>query len=287
MKKSKFNLRKVKKSLAAWLTDPFQKQLIYDESIEDLNGYLVTLRPAVGLALERIAYWEGMNAAFLLISNNEQGWGHAQRCYRYLCWSRRSYLAYLDRKHFKSLDINEFALLLAHAIAIRDDSFADYLGRRLTASYIAGDEQFTEWEFMPFEPFMVTLYARWRNVDLSAAKTKMRDLDVYQTLLDRWHELDAFKNALEEACEYHVLHSDDTHVEVGEFHTALYMEFPVELLAIKRIREDEGLPMPEIEHPLMQTMLARLPDRMPAVEDELLDKVIAKLQAELGIRVPL
>ena len=66
----------------------------------------------------------------------------------------------------------------------------------------------------------------------------------------------------------------------------MYNLFPLEILAIQRIRREQGLPTPEIDHPLMQTPLAHPPEVMPHVEDELLNQVIAKVRKELPIGDP-
>lgn len=67
---------------------------------------------------------------------------------------------------------------------------------------------------------------------------------------------------------------------VGAFSWTPYNIFPVEIHAIRRVREDQGLPMPTIDHPLMQTMLAHPPARMPEVHDEVLDQIIRRAREE-------
>lgn len=84
------------------------------------------------------------------------------------------------------------------------------------------------------------------------------------------------------ACDYHLAQSVDAQ-EHRQFVWAPYDLFPVDILAIARVREKQGLPMPEVDHPLMQTPLAKPPpnDVRPHMPpDPLLDAVIEKARKQ-------
>jgi hypothetical protein len=107
-------------------------------------------------------------------------------------------------------------------------------------------------------------------------------LGVYRAIFDSWHEPVDFASALLDACDYHLDHATYSDAD-KEFLTAPYDLFPVDIVAIARVREKQGLPMPELDHPLMKTPLAKPPPndvrpRMPP--DPLLDAVIAKARKE-------
>jgi hypothetical protein len=98
---------------------------------------------------------------------------------------------------------------------------------------------------------------------------------------------DAFPKVLADACDYHLgriaLEEEN---DYPEFEHVPYCWFPVEILAIKRIREEQGLSTPLPDLPLLQTVLGKVPSDLPQAKDELLDKVIAKVRSELPIGDP-
>jgi hypothetical protein len=211
-----------------------------------------------------------------------------QRTYLFLTWSRRVELAYLDAKIGQTFTlIRGIPLLLALAIVLRDDTFADWLGGWLIKAFVADDKRIIGWDVTPFEPFMVKLYALWRGISVAGAKAKTAGCDVYNAIMQQWQNSDAFPELLANACDYHLGRiSPEEENDYPEFEFVPYCWFPVEILAIKRIREEQGLSTPLPDHPLMQTAMGNVPRNLPRAKDELLDSVIAKVRSELPIGDP-
>lgn len=287
MKNQKSSVARQIKELAKWLENPVNHDLLVQKPTAEIVGYLEELKPALYLSLESIATWEATSGELHLLQGNRDGWVQIQRSYLYYVWSRRIYLAYLDKGRFKSMNVGDVALLLMHAIAIRDDSFADFIGQRLMKSFQNNDKKFKNWDLAPFEPFALQVYAIWRRKSLDSSITKCAVSDIYSNLLKNWEDDKEFGKSLSQACDYHLQRTDDSNDEgFPEFMSRPYDWFPVEILAIARIREDQGRSTPSITHPLMQTELAKLPGSILTPQDELLRKVIVKARTDLAIGDP-
>jgi hypothetical protein len=106
------------------------------------------------------------------------------------------------------------------------------------------------------EPVLNELFEHWRDEDLAPMHDHLIWLCDYYTHRTRTADGTEFGNDL------------------------LHTRFPALILAWFRLREQLGLPIPEIDHPLMQPTYARLPPPEPFYTDELLEGVLARLRRE-------
>lgn len=106
------------------------------------------------------------------------------------------------------------------------------------------------------EPILNKMFTIWRKEDLSDHGEDILNLCDYYTL--RTHTSDE--------CEF----SNDL------FHT----RYPAVILAWLRLRQQLGLSIPEIKHPLMQAPYAKLFEPVILPEDPLLTQVLQRLQRE-------
>lgn len=228
-----------------------------------------------------IGNWKMLEAAVMILEGAPDGWVKARESFYYRAWYLRILGGLQDLGRYNSFLAPDFALWIGHAIATHEDSFVDWFGSRIVASCQNKDTKFVWWGQHRFPPFIATLYARWRNQSIEFGPEVK--LGVYQTLLDAWDSPKDISKALVDACDFHVKQARG---EDGAFCHMPYDLAPFEILAIQRVRRDLGLPTPEIDHPLLQTPLARPPEQPPEFHDELLDKIIAKARAELPIGDP-
>lgn len=106
------------------------------------------------------------------------------------------------------------------------------------------------------EPILNELYAHWRDEDLSP-----------------------FHEQIIWLCDYYTHRT--AHIEGTEFGLdLLHIRFPELILAWFRLREARGVPIPQIDHPLMQAPYAQLAASQPFYSDELLDAVLDRLRRE-------
>jgi len=74
-------------------------------------------------------------------------------------------------------------------------------------------------------------------------------------------------------CDYHCQQCFDSPGEQADFVWFPYNVFPVEILAIQRVRKDLGLSVPLIVHPLLDSPLVQVPSTPPLVQDALLGRI--------------
>ena len=155
---------------------------------------------------------------------------------------------------------------------------AAWLAERMVRSL--EDGAFACWHSATFGVFLLKLWALHRGIpDINVTRPGVSALGVYQRVLDAWSNQAELRSALGEVCDYHLEQSWTARGYPPFVHTP-YQMFPVDILAIARVRRDLGLVMPAVEHPLLSTPLATLPPseqcpRMPR-PDPLLEKVIQK-----------
>lgn len=239
-----------------------------------------TLDNLLGTMLEcqKGAIFEGAVGAAKAAHGEQDGWQHLQLGLAYLGWYHRLSVGLFRRgriqRGFTLLPPNKLALCLAHAVTAREDALANWCGQTLVEFLTTDGGLYTAW-YTPFEPFMAHLYTRWRKLPPPVNAVRCVSLGVYQRVLDDWDDNGRFAAAIAEACNYHLHHAIPLIAPGAEFTFAAYDVFPAEMLAIKRVRDEQGLSWPEVKHPLLDTPLFHPPERMPAVKNELIDRVAA------------
>jgi|UPI000645BC4A hypothetical protein len=143
--------------------------------------------------------------------------------------------------------------------------------------------------------FMLDLTRDWLGADVNLRDQDRKDdiLVGWRPLLDKWRVPDPaeFDVVLKAAADYH-LEQSHVHIEVGhdedrnyrsahfEIEPSEYWLFPVELFAVLRLREWEGLANPELTHPLFnKTQLGRMPSIQEPTSDPVMDAVDAKFRS--------
>jgi hypothetical protein len=111
------------------------------------------------------------------------------------------------------------------------------------------------------------------------------DEPIFNTLIEKWRDPNPAELSvpLLAACDRH------THQARINSNKACYdlpwmdeWYVPFEILSVLKLRELHGLPNPELDHPLMNTPLGRLPSPQPPYSDELLEGVLARAREEFA-----
>src|SRR6266511_2518316 len=144
------------------------------------------------------------------------------------------------------------------------------------------DGFFRDWQYTPFHPFIARLYALWRGCEIDTEEGPLRNLGIYQALLDGWNDDEQYAAALLRACDYHCTRRFSKEDEDTEFWHAPFQVFPAEILAVQRVRREQVGSAPMVSHPLLDTPLGRVPVSLPLLHDQLLQRVITRVHTELA-----
>ena len=99
----------------------------------------------------------------------------------------------------------------------------------------------------------------------------------YADIFNHWNNPGNLAPAIFAACEYHLQQAvEPKGYEIHEFNRAPFTLLPVEILALRSVRERLGLPMPEVDHPLLTSpLVTNLPRILPEAHDGVLDALKA------------
>lgn len=127
------------------------------------------------------------------------------------------------------------------------------------------------------------LFADWQGVPFDL-KTDAADIPEYRAVLDCWRDVttERLTPALLRCCDWHLEQTAQGNDEISyEFEDSYAFAYPIEILAVLRLRESIGLQNPKLDHPLMNSPLGVLPPPQPWYTDELLDNFEAILRKDL------
>src|SRR5262249_40100472 len=149
----------------------------------------------------------------------------------------RAIAALQDAGKYFVVGAGDIAIWLAFALAFRIDPFAIWLGDRIIADL---ESKRGKYDFSPESPFYVAFiqfYAGWRKKKFAVKDHCDKPMGPYQEILDAWNNETRYAKVCIRACDYHL---DQMHEVDGysEFEWAPQDLLPVEILMIRRIRED-------------------------------------------------
>jgi hypothetical protein len=130
--------------------------------------------------------------------------------------------------------------------------------------------------------FIFRLFLDWQQWNISLPHD-VTDIDLYAAVLNCWRDpgFERLTPALLECCDWHLEQTHhDTDENTYEFNSMAYA-YPIEILAVFRLRELCGLTNPKLDHPLMNSPLGVLPPPQPWYTDPTLEKLEAALRKEI------
>jgi hypothetical protein len=130
--------------------------------------------------------------------------------------------------------------------------------------------------------FIFRLFLDWQQWNISLPHD-ISDFELYTTVLNCWRDpgFERLTPALLECCDWHLEQTHhDTDENTYEFNSMAYA-YPIEILAVFRLRELCGLTNPKLDHPLMNSPLGVLPPPQPWYTDPTLEKLEAALRKEI------
>jgi len=218
--------------------------------------------------------WYAQTGVRAILAGDVQGWADLEKVLTYHWWNIR--IAGYG-------SIYDASAAAAHAVIFGEERMAEWMIQKMVrASY--DKSLHNSWYAYSFPPFLIQLWAVRKGI----AAPELGPIEnagpgVYRRVLEAWNDPVALAPALFHACDYHLEQTIDRGDSTKEFHFPPYNILPVDILAIIRVRDLLGLPTPEMDHPLMQTPVAKPPpiDELPKhPQDALLEAVIAKARQQ-------
>lgn len=273
-----------------WVTDPFNEQLLYHKSLEKVEAFTSGRDFHLGellVSLTSLSSWYAAKGIIELFEGRPTS---------YLCDSfwfsffdntimkhsferakgqkkGRLLGAALGLKHLQQpkprIQFNDQGLLLAKAFALGLVDEGEAIGRDSLIGL--KDGRFFGLHPNTLTPFVVSVFARWKDIALPPEEFPFVIPDGYQDLLQNLSEdSDELRPAIVKACDFHLSRSKDhTDSETYEFAHPVDAIHPVEILLVLRVRQLLGLNNPEVDHPLLNSPMGKLPNAKCSLPAEL------------------
>ncbi|MFL7964160.1 hypothetical protein ACEI36_18215 [Pseudomonas kielensis] len=259
---------------------------------EDLASDSLSGLNNVADSLGMLATYYGIRGEVSVSDGEASGWEDVSRSMMYRYWalmlnaktfSKTSFLQGIKTIPNLTNQLSIAGCLLAGLIvADRRDlaaSVADVLAGMLT---INGAVDSSYLEQRRFEPFMLWLYSVYTQGE-TLSEIKSMDLGIYQNVIDKWTDEQGLAHALEELCQYHLIHAEDRGGAWDpEFKYAPFDLLPVEIHAIFQVRQQLGLTVPAVSSPLLSAETAAL-EHLVIISDQLAVRVETAYERFFGL----
>lgn len=255
---------------------------------EDLESDAPGASQNIADSLGRLGTWYAVTGLVALIDGNSAGWSDVHRAWLYKTTSLRIRISAFQKgrvlgqfRPVKSLEpeASPSALCLAYALMFGREFETKFFGeavRVMTIDKNAVPEAY--WQHHALEPFTVRLFSLLRRDDPTVPVNSGPTLGCYQAILDAWNRASGLPEAIHNACEFHCQRIEDkSNTFTAEFRNPPFDLIPAEVLAVYSVRQALGLVTPSVDHPLMKPPFSTPVGSPSEIQDELLDKVEAKL----------
>lgn len=251
--------------------------------------------------LDSLSLFYGARGVIGVLDDLANGWGDVDMAALYAFWEMKLFVDGLrlcsalgpewECGYPTSSSLCRASQLLAYALLVGWNAWQHELWDSLLVvsaevfDRLLADGTPGAWEERVFEPFMMRLYEKTREVGLPPHVASLR-LGPYDGIFKHWQSPERLASALSKACDYHC----EKMISQGsgeEFYLPPFVLYPVEILAIYKVRERLGLETPVIDHPLMTTPLASLARREVAQIDDPLIRRVEQLHRDFFANHPL
>src|SRR6266516_96196 len=264
-----------------WVADPFNESFMFERSLNKLKEFSSGQEVKIGevlVSLTSLSTWYASKGVVEIFA----GSATEGLCDSFWCdffdntimklsfekaksQKKRSLLgAVTGLKYLKGpnprIPFNEQGLLLAKAFALGLVSEGEAIGRDSLICLKEG--RFYGLDQNKLTPFVLSVFAKWKNIALTPEEFPFEIPDGYKVLLQNLtQEPDEIRRDIAKACDFHLSRSKEhTDSETYEFADTVYAIYPVEILMVFLIRQLLGLNNPKVEHPLLNSPFGKLPD---------------------------
>lgn len=182
-------------------------------------------------------------------------------------------------QHMLSMDDLAFTAL-GIVLGCKEEAFR--LARMQLVAYKAGYFSGGK-KYYPIFTFILRIFADYLDEPPLELDGEPLVEPVMQALFDVWRapEPEALIDVCLAACDYHTWRCSNGNAKnFYEFESFNWTQIPIEILLLFKLRQLLGLQNPELDHPLMNTALGKLPEEMPFQPDDLISRVRARMQQD-------
>jgi len=237
-----------------------------------------------------IGHWACHKGAVGVLENEKEGWKSLELGLRAYCWHIRTEYELLVRRKLKMGADRKIAVLcLLHSIATGQVEWTEWFGRAILHDFEKKRLPFSQAPSMAIGGLAIRLYALLKNLTVNWSQKKGYRTGPYKDLWKNWEEPVLLASTLEECCGFHCRQGEFIEDEdayegpfIEEFAVVPFTVYPVEIMAIRHVRDTLHLQTPPISHPLMNTPFAMPPRQMEFDEDDLVLEAFGILKSSLA-----
>ncbi len=265
-----------------WVADPFNESFMFERALKKLREFSSGQEVNIGevlTSLTSLSTWYASKGIVEIVAGNTTTEGLCNSFWCDLFYNTIMKSSFEKAKSQKKgsllgafsalknpkqpkprITFNEQGLLLAKAFALGLVAEGEAIGRDSLIGL--KDGRFYGLDQNQLTPFVLSVFAKWKNVALLPADFPFMIPDGYQELLQKLMDgPDEIRPAIVKACDFHVSRSKaHTDQDTYEFADPVYAIYPVEILFVFRIRQLLGLSNPKVDHPLLNSPLGKLPN---------------------------
>ncbi|HEV2208113.1 MAG TPA: hypothetical protein VG167_05020 [Verrucomicrobiae bacterium] len=278
--KSVFDYRELVRKSKEWLSDT-SKDWMCNRPRRDLHHFLESAYPSgCGKAIGRIldlAVWGARNGCLMVAREDCGGWEELKRFFEYRVWVLRTQLRAVDLAKGKRPTADPTLApfhLLGMALTFREPSVVRWLGEAILNSRTGQLLGYWIDVYLPFRLYICELHSR-----LTSVGTVSECFGPYKGIFSNWESSVALSVEIAKIADYHITRIDTGRDdEYGEFNFNPHDIFPTEILALYRVREKLGLETPLVQHPLLDTPFAQVPETIRYDPDPLVTEAMSLVE---------
>jgi hypothetical protein len=257
-----------------WLTREIIQDIHRDSPLREIQQYFQDGVWNVGLG--RYSHWLGVNGLVQILDGQPSGSQLLANSLGFKAWDQRLLIQRLMTGEAQSIMLDDAIFAFFHAFSSQVDEIANWLGAQFESFAKQPKRKIRGWLHLPVFRLAMHLYSLWKT----GKRSELIGHDPnnpYENLIDAWFHGEDYSNCLISICDYHVKMAWDTHPnEPLDFFRPVYGLYPVEILAIMRLRSMMNLQNPTFDHELMRPSYATLPSIRQSPNDPLLEKIVLK-----------
>lgn len=232
--------------------------------------------------LPSIAHFAAERGTERLLSGHAGGWSDIARSIPIMYWAQRMHLRLCRFRLQNNNDPEQLAdriktsIVFGVSYAFHQDEAAKWLGEALLSD-VDSEQLFRQRaDWSPLNQLVYEIAARYLNRKVDVKKISVtRTCPAYEDIWTNWIDTQRVGAALDAAGEYHIANGNTVRERDEMDFIATYCNaVPWEILAVLRLRQEQGLGPPPLSHPFLQTPLMSPPESLPVEIDELLEQAV-------------